>query len=55
MADKLTTYDPADDLRTDEAIAVFVEEAAKTEDEAYIAHAHDVARARAARLNRWPV
>lgn len=53
MADKLTTYDPADDLRTDEAIAVFVEEAVKTEDEAYIAHARDViARAQAARLNR---
>jgi probable addiction module antidote protein len=53
MAEKLTTYDPADDLRTDEAVAVFMEEALKTADEAYISHARSVvARARAARPNR---
>jgi probable addiction module antidote protein len=53
MAEKLTAYDPADDLRTDEAIAVFMEEAVGTGDEAYIAHARGVvARARAAKLRR---
>ncbi|EIG63353.1 MULTISPECIES: addiction module antidote protein [Bradyrhizobium] len=39
MGEKLTTYDPAEDLQSDEAIAVFMEEAFKTEDAAYIAHA----------------
>src|SRR5258708_169591 len=39
MAEKLTAYDPAEDLATDEAIAVFMEEAFKTEDASYIAHA----------------
>jgi probable addiction module antidote protein len=39
MADRLTAYDPADDLQSDEAIAVFLEEAFKTEDAGYIAHA----------------
>jgi DNA-binding phage protein len=39
MGEKLTTYDPAEDLVTDEAMAVFVEEAFKTEDAGYIAHA----------------
>ncbi|WP_369723356.1 hypothetical protein AB8Z38_04845 [Bradyrhizobium sp. LLZ17] len=53
MAAKLTTYDPADDLQTNEAFAVFMEEALKTEDEAYVSHARRVvARARAARQNR---
>lgn len=48
MVENLTGYDPADDLRTKEAIAVFMEEAMKTGDQAYIAHARDVvARARA--------
>lgn len=37
--EKLTTYDPAEDLSTDEAVAVFMEEAFKTEDASYIAHA----------------
>lgn len=36
---KLTAYDPAEDLNSDEAIAVFMEEAFKTEDVGYIAHA----------------
>ena len=39
MGEKLTTYDPAEDLESDRAIAVFMEEAFKTEDVAYIAHA----------------
>jgi probable addiction module antidote protein len=39
MGGKLTTYDPAEDLRSDEAIAIFMEEAFKTEDAGYIAHA----------------
>jgi probable addiction module antidote protein len=39
MAEKFTHYDPADDLTSDEAIAVFVEEAFETEDAGYIAHA----------------
>lgn len=39
MAEKLTDYDPAEDLASDEAIAVFMAEAFATEDAAYIAHA----------------
>ncbi|MFN3719528.1 MAG: addiction module antidote protein [Rhizobium rhizophilum] len=39
MTEILTLYDPADDLDTPEAISVFVNEALKTEDAAYIAHA----------------
>ena len=39
MGEKLTTYDPAEDLESDEAIAVFMEEAFRTEDAGYIAHA----------------
>ena len=39
MGEKLTIYDPAEDLLSDEAIAVFMEEAFKTEDAGYIAHA----------------
>lgn len=47
--ERLTTYDPVEDLRTEEAIAVFMEEAAKTGDDAYISHGRNVvARARAA-------
>jgi probable addiction module antidote protein len=47
MDDKLTTYDPAEDLADDASIAVFMEEAFKTEDASYIAHALGVvARAR---------
>lgn len=39
MAEKLTTYDPAEDLTTDEAIATFMAEAFGTNDVGYIAHA----------------
>jgi len=39
VAKKLTKYDPADDLRSKEAIAIFIAEAFKTNDSAYIAHA----------------
>jgi probable addiction module antidote protein len=39
MAEKLTTYDPAEDLGSEEAIAVFVAEAFETNDAGYIAHA----------------
>ena len=39
MGKKLTTYDPAESLDSDEAIAVFMEEAFKSEDADYIAHA----------------
>lgn len=39
MDEKLTTYDPAADLGSDEAVAVFMEEAFKTQDASYIAHA----------------
>jgi hypothetical protein len=36
---KLTNYDPAEDLGSDEAIAVFMAEAFQTNDVAYISHA----------------
>ncbi|CAN5854384.1 hypothetical protein BH11PSE3_BH11PSE3_52250 [soil metagenome] len=39
MARKLTVYDPAEDLTSAEAIAVFLTEAFRTEDVGYIAHA----------------
>src|SRR5277367_2294365 len=39
MAGKLTTYDPAEDLSSDKAIATFMAEAFATEDAGYIAHA----------------
>ena len=39
MAAKLTTYDPAEDLTSDAAIATFMAEAFATQDPAYIAHA----------------
>ena len=39
MDEKLTTYDPAEDLLSDEATAIFMAEAVKTEDAGYIAHA----------------
>ncbi|KPF59234.1 addiction module antitoxin, partial [Rhizobium sp. AAP116] len=39
MTEILTNYDPAEDLDTPEAISVFVNEALKTDDAAYIAHA----------------
>ena len=39
MAEKLTTYDPAEDLTSDLAVATFMAEAFETEDAGYIAHA----------------
>lgn len=39
MTKKLTTYDPAEDLTSDEAIATFMAEAFETNDAGYIAHA----------------
>lgn len=39
MAEKLTRYDPAEDLTSDRAIATFMAEAFATEDAGYIAHA----------------
>ncbi|MFN5348131.1 MAG: addiction module antidote protein [Polaromonas sp.] len=39
MAEKLTTYDPAEDLSSDKAMATFMAEALQTNDAAYVAHA----------------
>jgi len=39
MAEKLTIYDPAEDLTSNKAIATFMAEAFATEDAGYIAHA----------------
>lgn len=39
MAEKLTTYDPAEDLATDEAMATFMAQAFETNNAGYIAHA----------------
>jgi probable addiction module antidote protein len=39
MAEKLTTYDPAEDLTSDKGIAYFMSEAFKTQDPTFIAHA----------------
>ena len=39
MAKKLTTYDPATSLTSDEAIAIFMTDALETNDAGYIAHA----------------
>jgi probable addiction module antidote protein len=39
MAEKLIYYDPAEDLGSDEAIAVFMAEAFQTNDVGYISHA----------------
>jgi probable addiction module antidote protein len=39
MAENLTSYDPAEDLVSDTAIATFMAEAFETEDAGYIAHA----------------
>jgi probable addiction module antidote protein len=38
-AEKLTSYDPAEDLNSETAVAIFIAEAFKTGDPAYIAHA----------------
>lgn len=39
VSEKLSSYDPAEDLSSDEAIASFIEQAFETNDAAYIAHA----------------
>ncbi len=39
MTEKLTNYDPAEDLSSDLAIATFMAEAFETNDVSYIAHA----------------
>ncbi len=39
MGETLTAFDPAEGLTSDEAIAAFMEEAFKSEDAGYIAHA----------------
>jgi probable addiction module antidote protein len=39
MAEIVSAYDPAEDLDSPEAISAFVNEALKTDDAAYIAHA----------------
>ena len=47
MTEKLTTYDPAEDLLDDDAITMFIADAFETGDAGYIAHALGVvARAR---------
>lgn len=43
MAKKLKNYDPAEDLTSKEAIAIFLAEALQTNDAGYIAHALGVA------------
>jgi probable addiction module antidote protein len=43
MAEKLITYDPAEDLTSDSAVATFMAEAFETKDAGYIAHALGVA------------
>jgi probable addiction module antidote protein len=50
MAEKLTTYDPAEDLTSDVAIATFMAEAFASEDADSIEHARGVvARAKGRR------
>jgi probable addiction module antidote protein len=39
MAEKLTVYDPAEDLRSDEAIAFYMADAFETNDAAFISYA----------------
>ena len=47
MTEELTTFDPADHLNSDQAIADFMSAAFETNDSAYVAHALGVvARAR---------
>ena len=38
-AERFTSYDPAEDLQSDEAIAVFMAQALETNDAAYVSHA----------------
>lgn len=42
MVQKLTSFDPAQHLLSDEAMADFLDAASKTNDVVYIAHAHRV-------------
>jgi probable addiction module antidote protein len=49
MAAELTTYDPAEDLTSDAAVATFTAEAHASEDAGYIAHSRGVV-ARAKRM-----
>jgi probable addiction module antidote protein len=42
IRERLTSYDPAEDLGSDEAIAAFMAEAFQTSDAGYIAHAPGV-------------
>jgi probable addiction module antidote protein len=51
MAEKLTTYDPAEDLTSDDAVTTFMAEAFETKDAGYIARALGVA-ARAKGMTR---
>ncbi|MDX3928787.1 MAG: putative addiction module antidote protein [Shinella sp.] len=51
MAEKLTSYDPAEDLLSDEAMAIFMTVAFETNDVGYIAHALGVV-ARAKGMSR---
>ncbi len=54
MGGKLMTYDPAEDLLSDEAIAAFMQESFKTKDADYIAHALEVvARVEAIKPDRF--
>ena len=39
MTEKILPYDPAEDLLNEEAVETFMNEALKTEDAAYVAHA----------------
>lgn len=43
MDENLSTYDPAEDLQSEDAIAVFLELAFDTDDASYVAHALGVA------------
>lgn len=53
MVEKLRTYDPAEDLTSDEAVAQFMVDAHATEDAGYIIHALGVvARAKAIHNSR---
>lgn len=51
MSEKLTTYEPAEDLHTEEALASYMGEAFSTNDPKYIAHALGVV-ARAKRMTQ---
>lgn len=53
MTEKLTAYDSAEDLTSDEAIAGFMADAFETNDAAYIAHAFNVA-VRAQKIHAAP-